>query len=59
MTRKKRGLFSKAISSGYKLLSKANTVHVVMSGDPVKISRHLTRKKTVKLGSKIIPGDRS
>lgn len=55
----KRSMFSKAISQGYKTLSKINTIHVIMSGDPVKISRHLTRKRTTALGAKIIPGKRS
>lgn len=57
--RRSRGIFSKAIAAGYKMLSRANTLHVLTSGDPVKISRHMTRKKTVKLGSKIVPGKRS
>lgn len=56
MGRRRKGFLSKLIGKGYKALSLANTINVVLSGDPVRISRHMTRKKTVALGSKLVPG---
>lgn len=52
---KKRGLLSRFIRGSYKALSTLNTLNTLASGNPVKISRHLARKRTVKWGGSIIP----
>ena len=53
MARKKGGL-GKFIRSAYRALGKLNTANVLLSGNAVKIAKHVTRKRTVKLGGRVV-----
>ena len=48
------GLLKRLIRKSYRALSVVNTADVVLSGNPVKIAKHLARKRTVKLGSHLV-----
>jgi hypothetical protein len=54
--RKHHGPLKAFIRKSYKALSLLNTAEIIMSGDIAKISRHMARKRTIAIGSKIIPG---
>lgn len=59
MARRGRGKRSRKglggfIRAAYKLLGALNTLHVVSSGNPIKVGKHLARKRTVKFGGRII-----
>lgn len=44
----------KLIRALYKMLGAANTATYLVAGNPAKLAKHLTRKRTSKMGARII-----
>lgn len=53
MARKRSGL-RKSIRKAYRILGVLNTLSHLMSGDPGKVAKHLTRRRIAKLGGRLI-----
>lgn len=42
------------IRAAYRMLGAVNTVSHVLSGDPVKLGKHMMRRRTVRMGGRLI-----
>ena len=52
--RKKKSGLRKIIRGLYRTLGIVNTATYIVGGNPAKLAKHLTRKRTSKFGSRIV-----